>query len=352
MSHAHGYAARSADQPLAPFAFERRTPGPHDVRIDILYCGVCHSDLHTVRDEWQNTLYPSVPGHEIVGRITAVGNAVDGFKIGDIAGVGCMVDSCRQCASCKEGEEQYCEAGFTGTYNGPMFGGENTYGGYSDHIVVDEKYVLHVRHAEADLAAVAPLLCAGITTYSPLAHWKVGPGQKVGVVGLGGLGHMGVKIARAMGAGVVLFTTSENKRADAMRLGADEVVISRDPAQMAAQANSLDFILDTVAAQHDLDPFLAALKRDGAMVLVGAPEHPHPAPTVFNLIMKRRTLAGSLIGGIRETQEMLDFCARHGIVADIEMIRMDQIEEGYARMLKGEVKYRFVIDMATLDKAA
>jgi len=352
MSHAHGYAARSADQPLAPFAFERRTPGPHDVRIDILYCGVCHSDLHTVRDEWQNTLYPSVPGHEIVGRITAVGNAVDGFKIGDIAGVGCMVDSCRQCASCKEGEEQYCEAGFTGTYNGPMFGGENTYGGYSDHIVVDEKYVLHVRHAEADLAAVAPLLCAGITTYSPLAHWKVGPGQKVGVVGLGGLGHMGVKIARAMGAGVVLFTTSENKRADALRLGADEVVISRDPAQMAAQANSLDFILDTVAAQHDLDPFLAALKRDGAMVLVGAPEHPHPAPTVFNLIMKRRTLAGSLIGGIRETQEMLDFCARHGIVADIEMIRMDQIEEGYARMLKGEVKYRFVIDMATLDKAA
>lgn len=352
MSHAHGYAARSADQPLAPFAFERRTPGPHDVRIDILYCGVCHSDLHTARDEWQNTLYPSVPGHEIVGRITAVGNAVDGFKIGDIAGVGCMVDSCRQCASCKEGEEQYCEAGFTGTYNGPMFGGENTYGGYSDHIVVDEKYVLHVRHAEADLAAVAPLLCAGITTYSPLAHWKVGPGQKVGVVGLGGLGHMGVKIARAMGAGVVLFTTSENKRADALRLGADEVVVSRDPAQMAAQANSLDFILDTVAAQHDLDPFLAALKRDGAMVLVGAPEHPHPAPTVFNLIMKRRTLAGSLIGGIRETQEMLDFCARHGIVADIEMIRMDQIEEGYARMLKGEVKYRFVIDMATLDKAA
>ena len=352
MSHAHGYAARSAYQPLAPFAVERLTPGPHDVRIDILNCGVCHSDLHTVRDEWQNTLYPSVPGHEIVGRITAVGNAVDGFKIGDIAGVGCMVDSCRQCASCKEGEEQYCEAGFTGTYNGPMFGGENTYGGYSDHIVVDEKYVLHVRHAEADLAAVAPLLCAGITTYSPLAHWKVGPGQKVGVVGLGGLGHMGVKIARAMGAGVVLFTTSENKRADAMRLGADEVVISRDPAQMAAQANSLDFILDTVAAQHDLDPFLAALKRDGAMVLVGAPEHPHPAPTVFNLIMKRRTLAGSLIGGIRETQEMLDFCARHGIVADIEMIRMDQIEEGYARMLKGEVKYRFVIDMATLDKAA
>ncbi len=352
MSHAHGYAARSADLPLAPFAFERREPGPHDVRIDILYCGVCHSDLHTARNEWQNTLYPSVPGHEIVGRVTAVGNAVDGFKVGDIAGVGCMVDSCRQCASCKEGQEQYCEAGFTGTYNGPMFGGENTYGGYSDHVVVDEKYVLHVRHAEADLAAVAPLLCAGITTYSPLAHWKVGPGQKVGVVGLGGLGHMGVKIAKAMGAEVVLFTTSESKRADALRLGADAVVISKDPAQMAAQANSLDFILNTVAARHDLDPFLNALKRDGAMVLVGAPEHPHPAPTVFNLIMKRRTLAGSLIGGIRETQDMLDFCAKHGIVADIEMIRMDQVEQGYARMLKGDVKYRFVIDMATLDKAA
>ncbi len=352
MSHAHGYAARSADLPLAPFAFERREPGPHDVRIDILYCGVCHSDLHTARNEWQNTLYPSVPGHEIVGRVTAVGSAVDGFKVGDIAGVGCMVDSCRQCASCKEGQEQYCEAGFTGTYNGPMFGGENTYGGYSDHVVVDEKYVLHVRHAEADLAAVAPLLCAGITTYSPLAHWKVGPGQKVGVVGLGGLGHMGVKIAKAMGAEVVLFTTSESKRADALRLGADAVVISKDPAQMAAQANSLDFILNTVAARHDLDPFLNALKRDGAMVLVGAPEHPHPAPTVFNLIMKRRTLAGSLIGGIRETQDMLDFCAKHGIVADIEMIRMDQVEQGYARMLKGDVKYRFVIDMATLDKAA
>ena len=352
MSHARGYAAAAADRPLAPFSFERREPGPHDVRIDILYCGVCHSDLHTVRDEWGGTLYPCVPGHEIVGRVSAVGSEVGGFKVGDIAGVGCMVDSCRQCASCSEGEEQYCEAGFTGTYNGPMSGGENTWGGYSDHIVVDEKYVLHVRHAESDLAAVAPLLCAGITTYSPLAHWKVGPGQKVGVVGLGGLGHMGVKIARAMGASVVLFTTSEGKRADAHRLGADEVVISKDPAQMAAQANSLDFILDTVAARHDLDPFLAALKRDGALVLVGAPEHPHPAPTVFNLIMKRRTLAGSLIGGIRETQEMLDFCARHGIVADIEMIRMDQIEEGYARMLKGDVKYRFVIDMATLDEAA
>ena len=352
MSHARGYAAPSADQPLAPFAFERREPGPHDVRIDILHCGVCHSDLHTARNEWQNTLYPSLPGHEIVGRVSAVGSEVKNFKPGDIAGVGCMVDSCRTCPSCQEGEEQYCEAGFVGTYNGPMFGGENTYGGYSDHIVVDERYVLQIRHREDQLAAVAPLLCAGITTYSPLAHWKVGPGQKVGIVGLGGLGHMGVKIAKAMGATVVLFTTSERKRDDARRLGADEVVVSKDPEQMAAQANTLDFILNTVAAQHNLDPFLAALKRDGAMVLVGAPEHPHPSPTVFNLIMKRRTLAGSLIGGIAQTQEMLDFCAQHDIVSDIEPIAIDQIEQAYARMLKGDVKYRFVIDMASLDQAA
>ncbi|MBO9766096.1 MULTISPECIES: NAD(P)-dependent alcohol dehydrogenase [Xanthomonas] len=352
MSTAHAYAAQAADQPLAPFVFERRAPGPNDVQIDIAYCGVCHSDLHTARNEWHNTLYPSVPGHEIVGRVTAVGNAVTGFKVGDLAGVGCMVDSCRSCASCQEGEEQYCEQGFTGTYNGPMFGGgENTYGGYSDHIVVDQKYVLRITHSD-NLAAVAPLLCAGITTYSPLAHWKVGPGQKVGVVGLGGLGHMAVKIAKAMGATVVLFTTSESKRADAMRLGASEVVISKDEAQMAAQYNTLDFILNTVAAPHNLDPFLNALKRDGAMVLVGVPEQSHPSPAVFNLVMKRRTLAGSLIGGIRQTQEMLDFCAKHNIVSDIQTIRADQINEAYERMLKSDVKYRFVIDMATLDKAA
>ncbi|MBO9757393.1 NAD(P)-dependent alcohol dehydrogenase [Xanthomonas phaseoli] len=352
MSTAHAYAAQAADQPLAPFVFERRAPGPNDVQIDIAYCGVCHSDLHTARNEWHNTLYPSVPGHEIVGRVTAVGNAVTGFKVGDLAGVGCMVDSCRSCASCQEGEEQYCEQGFTGTYNGPMFGGgENTYGGYSDHIVVDQKYVLRITHSD-NLAAVAPLLCAGITTYSPLAHWKVGPGQKVGVVGLGGLGHMAVKIAKAMGATVVLFTTSESKRADAMRLGASEVVISKDEAQMAAQYNTLDFILNTVAAPHNLDPFLNALKRDGAMVLVGVPEQSHPSPAVFNLVMKRRTLAGSLIGGIRQTQEMLDFCAKHNIVSDIETIRAGQINEAYERMLKSDVKYRFVIDMATLDKAA
>ncbi|AMU96718.1 NAD(P)-dependent alcohol dehydrogenase [Xanthomonas citri] len=352
MSTAHAYAAQAADQPLAPFVFERRAPGPNDVQIDIAYCGVCHSDLHTARNEWHNTRYPSVPGHEIVGRVTAVGDAVTGFKVGDLAGVGCMVDSCRSCASCQEGEEQYCEQGFTGTYNGPMFGGgENTYGGYSDHIVVDQKYVLRITHSD-NLAAVAPLLCAGITTYSPLAHWKVGPGQKVGVVGLGGLGHMAVKIAKAMGATVVLFTTSESKRADAMRLGASEVVISKDEAQMAAQYNTLDFILNTVAAPHNLDPFLNALKRDGAMVLVGVPEQSHPSPAVFNLVMKRRTLAGSLIGGIRQTQEMLDFCAKHNIVSDIETIRADQINEAYERMLKSDVKYRFVIDMATLDKAA
>ncbi|WAT15108.1 NAD(P)-dependent alcohol dehydrogenase [Xanthomonas fragariae] len=352
MSKAYAYAAQIADQPLAPFVFERRKPGPNDVQIDIAYCGVCHSDLHTARNEWHNTLYPSVPGHEIVGRVTAVGDAVTGFKVGDLAGVGCMVDSCRSCASCEEGEEQYCEQGFTGTYNGPMFGGgENTYGGYSDHIVVDQKYVLHISHTD-NLAAVAPLLCAGITTYSPLAHWKVGPDQKVGVVGLGGLGHMAVKIAKAMGATVVLFTTSEGKRADALRLGASEVVVSKDEAQMAAQANTLDFILNTVAAPHNLDPFLNALKHDGAMVLVGVPEHAHPSPSVFNLIMKRRTLAGSLIGGIRQTQEMLDFCAKHNIVSDIETIRADQINEAYERMLKSDVKYRFVIDMATLDKVA
>ncbi|MBD9470705.1 NAD(P)-dependent alcohol dehydrogenase [Pseudoxanthomonas sp. PXM01] len=348
MSQAYGYAALSSDQPLTAFAFERREPGPDDVRIEILYCGVCHSDLHTARNEWQNTLYPSVPGHEIVGRVTAVGGNVKDFKVGDLAGVGCIVDSCRSCASCKEGEEQYCENGFTGTYNGPLFGGENTYGGYSDQIVVDAKYVLQIRHDEAQLAAVAPLLCAGITTYSPLAHWKVGPGSKVGVVGLGGLGHMAVKIAKAMGAHVVLFTTSPNKRDDALRLGADEVVVSKDEAQMAAQGSTLDFIVNTVAAPHNLDPFLNALKRDGTMALVGAPDQPHPSPGVFNLILKRRSIAGSLIGGIRETQEMLDFCARHGIVSDIETIRMDAINDAYERMLKGDVKYRFVIDMATL----
>jgi uncharacterized zinc-type alcohol dehydrogenase-like protein len=346
------YAAQSATDALKPHAIQRRAPGADDVQIEILYCGVCHSDLHTARNEWHNTLYPSVPGHEIVGRVSAVGANVSKFKVGDLAGVGCMVDSCQSCASCAEGEEQYCENGFTGTYNGPVFGGENTYGGYSERVVVKESFALRITHGEEHLAAVAPLLCAGITTYSPLSHWKVGPGKKVGIVGLGGLGHMGVKIAAAMGAHVVLFTTSESKREDGLRLGAKEVVVSRNPEQMQAQANSLDFILNTVAAEHDLDPFLNLLKRDGTMTLVGAPEHPHPSPTVFNLIFKRRSLAGSLIGGIQETQEMLDFCAKHNIVSDIEMIDMQYINEAYTRMLKSDVKYRFVIDMASLSKEA
>ncbi|WP_225774033.1 NAD(P)-dependent alcohol dehydrogenase [Pseudomonas sp. Marseille-Q5115] len=352
MSKTLTYAAQNASDTLKPYAIERRAPNADDVQIEILYCGVCHSDLHTARNEWQNTLFPSVPGHEIVGRVSAVGSAVTRFKVGDLAGVGCMVDSCQHCAACAEGDEQYCENGFTGTYNGPVFGGENTYGGYSERIVVKEAFVLRISHDEGDLAAVAPLLCAGITTYSPLSHWKVGPGKTVGIVGLGGLGHMGVKIAAAMGAHVVLFTTSPNKREDGLRLGAKEVVVSKDPDQMQAHANSLDFILNTVAAQHDLDPFLNLLKRDGTMTLVGAPEHPHPAPTVFNLIFKRRSLAGSLIGGIRETQEMLDFCARHNLVSDIEMIDIQTINEAYERMLKSDVKYRFVIDMASLKKDA
>lgn len=277
------YAAQSPSSPLAPTEIQRRAPGPNDVHIDILYCGVCHSDLHTARNEWKNTIYPSVPGHEIVGRVIAVGKDVRNFQPGDLAGVGCMVDSCGHCHSCEEGEEQYCETGFTATYNGPLFGGENTYGGYSQSIVVRESFVLKIRHDEADLAAVAPLLCAGITTYSPLRHWKVGPGKKVGIVGLGGLGHMGVKIAHAMGAQVTLFTTSPGKIEDGKRLGADAVCISTDAAQMAAQASQFDFLLNTVAAPHDLDAYLQLLKHDGTMTLVGAPAEPHPSPNVFNL---------------------------------------------------------------------
>lgn len=342
------YGAQASDKPLEPLDIPRRIPGAQDVQIEIAYCGVCHSDLHTARNEWKNTLYPSVPGHEIVGRVTAVGAQVTKFKVGDLVGVGCMVDSCGHCPSCHEGEEQFCDNGFTGTYNGPLFGGENTYGGYSQTIVVKESFVLRISHAESDLAAVAPLLCAGITTYSPLRHWNVGPGRRVGVVGLGGLGHMGVKIAHAMGAHVVLFTTSPAKIADGLRLGADEVCISTDPAQMASHAGRLDFILNTVAAPHLLDVYLELLKRDGTMTLVGAPAEPHPSPNVFGLILKRRSLAGSLIGGIRETQEMLDFCAEHGIVSDIETIPMNYINAAYERMLKSDVKYRFVIDMASL----
>ena len=348
MTHVKAYGAASATSPLAPLEIERRSLRGDDVQIEILYCGVCHSDLHTARNEWKNTLYPSVPGHEIVGRITAVGEKVTQFKVGDLAGVGCMVDSCGHCTSCQDGEEQYCDAGFTGTYNGPVFGGDNTFGGYSQSIVVRESFVLHITHDLSELAAVAPLLCAGITTYSPLKHWGTGPGKKVGIVGLGGLGHMAVKIAHAMGAQVVLFTTSAGKAADAKRLGADEVCISTDKAQMAQYANQLDFILNTVAAPHKLDPYLQLLKKDATMTLVGAPAEPHPPSEVFNLIFRRRQLAGSLIGGIAETQEMLDFCAKHRIVSDIEMIPMAYINDAYERMLKSDVKYRFVIDMQTL----
>ncbi len=342
------YAAQSPTSPLSPFEIERRAVGPEDVSIEILYCGVCHSDLHTARNEWKNTVYPSVPGHEIVGRVIAVGEKVAHFRLGDLAGVGCMVDSCGHCHPCSEGEEQYCENGFTGTYNGPLFGGENTHGGYSQSIVVKEHFVLKISHDEKALASVAPLLCAGITTYSPLRHWQAGPGKKVGIVGLGGLGHMGVKIAHAMGAHVTLFTTSPAKVADGKRLGADEVCVSTDPEQMASRVNQLDFILNTVAAPHDLDAYLQLLKHDGTMTLVGAPAEPHPSPGVFNLILKRRQIAGSLIGGIRETQDMLDFCARHGIVSDIELIPMSYINAAYERMLKSDVKYRFVIDMASI----
>ena len=349
----HAYAARSATTPLAPFTFERRDPAARDVAIDILHCGVCHSDLHTARSEWGPATYPCVPGHEIVGRVTAIGDGVSKFAVGDIVGVGCMVDSCQHCQPCADGLEQYCDNGFTGTYDSPeQVSRANTLGGYSDHIVVHEKFVLKVSHDEKDLAAVAPLLCAGITTYSPLRQWKVGPGMKVGIVGLGGLGHMGVKIAAAMGAHVVLFTTSPGKTQDALRLGAKEVVVSKDEEQMKAHGNSFDFILNTVAAPHSLDPFLALLKLDGTMTLVGAPATPHPSPTVFNLIFKRRRLAGSLIGGIAETQEMLDFCAEHGIVSDIEPIRMSQINEAYERMLRSDVKYRFVVDMSTVEEGA
>ncbi len=349
MSLTHAYAAQSATTPLAPFTFERREPKKNDVAIDILFCGVCHSDLHTARSEWGPTVYPCVPGHEIVGRVRAVGGAVSKFKVGDLVGVGCMVDSCQKCQPCADGLEQYCDAGNTGTYNSKeQESRANTLGGYSDAIVVSDKFVVKITHDESQLAAVAPLLCAGITTYSPLMQWKVGPGSKVGVVGLGGLGHMGVKIAAALGAHVVLFTTSQSKVEDAMRLGAKEVVISTDAAQMKAQRGSLDLIIDTVAAAHDLDAYLRLLTLDGTLVLVGAPSTPHPSPSVWALLGKRRRLAGSMIGGIAETQEMLDFCAKHGIVSDIEQIPMSEINTAYERMLKSDVKYRFVLDLATV----
>ena len=347
---AKSYSARSTTSPLAPDTINRREPRPQDVQIEVLYCGVCHSDLHQVRDEWHDalaTVYPCVPGHEIVGRVVRVGKAVKKFKAGDLAAVGCLVDSDRTCENCRAGLEQYCENMPTFTYNSEdkVLGGV-TYGGYSDSIVVDEAFVLKVPD-KADLAGTAPLLCAGITTYSPLRHWNVRKGQKVGIVGLGGLGHLGVKIAHALGAHVVLFTTSPNKTADGLRLGADEVVVSKNADDVLKHAGSFNFILDAVSAEHDLNQYLALLKRDGTMVMVGAPPKPLPV-SAFNLIMGRHSLAGSGIGGIQETQEMLDFCADHGITADIELIKIQQINQAYERLLKGDVKYRFVIDMASL----
>ncbi len=346
------FGAHAADTPLEPIDIERRTPGPHDVEIDIAYCGVCHSDLHQVRSEWDGTLYPCVPGHEIVGHVTAVGGDVAGFAVGDAVGVGCMVGSCHQCTACDAGLEQYCVNGFTGTYNGKSDEAPgHTLGGYSQKIVVDDKFVLRIGHPAEQLAAVAPLLCAGITLYSPLKHWGAGPGRKVGIVGIGGLGHMGLKIAHALGAHVVAFTTSEAKRDDALKLGADEVIITRNAAELAAHAGSFDLIVDTVAVSHDLDQFLALLTLDGALVLIGVPEHPHPSPSAGRLIFGRKAIAGSLIGGIAETQEMLDFCAEHDLVADIEMIDIQQIDEAYDRMQKSDVRYRFVIDNRSLEAA-
>lgn len=347
MKTVKAYSAESASSPMTPFSISRRDPGSNDVQIDILFCGVCHSDLHTVRNEWQNTIYPCVPGHEIVGRVTKAGKEVKNFKEGDMVAVGCMVDSNRECASCREGLEQYCETGSTLTYNSEdKHNGGVTYGGYTESIVVDEHFVLRMP-SRLDLAAAAPLLCAGITTYSPMRHWNVTKGNKVGIVGLGGLGHMGVKFARALGAHVIVFTTSHHKREDALRLGAHEVVVSKNPDEMNKHLNSFDFILDTVSADHDMNILLELLKRDKTLCLVGAPEKPQPI-AAFPLLMKRRSLSGSGIGGIQETQEMLDFCAGNGIVSDIEMIPIQKINEAYERLLKSDVKYRFVIDMASL----
>jgi alcohol dehydrogenase (NADP+) len=345
---AKAFAAASAKSPLSPITIPRRDPGEHDVQLEILFCGICHSDLHIVRSEWSAmpTVYPCVPGHEIVGRVTKVGSAVTKFKPGDVAAVGCMVDSDGDCEECRVGLEQYCPH-VTFTYNSPdAHLGRVTYGGYSDSIVVKDQFVLHVP-SNLNLAGVAPLLCAGITTYSPMRHWGITKGKKVGVVGLGGLGHMAVKIAHALGANVVAFTTSPNKKEDALRLGADEVVVSRDTNQMSRHVNSFDFILDAVSAEHDINLYLQLLRRDGNMTLIGAPEKPH-ALAAFSLIMKRRSLSGSNIGGIAETQEMLDFCGKNNITADVEVIPMQKVNEAYERLSKADVKYRFSIDMSSL----
>jgi len=349
MYKAKAYSASSATSPLASTTIARRDPTDDDVQIEILFCGICHSDLHQVRNEWSGvmpTVYPCVPGHEIVGRVTKVGLAVTKFKPGDLAAVGCMVDSDRTCPECQAGMEQFCP-NFTLTYNFPdkHLGGV-TYGGYSDSIVVSERFVLRVP-ASLDLAGAAPLLCAGITTYSPMRHWGVTKGKKVGVVGLGGLGHMGVKFAHALGAHTVVLTTSPNKKDDALRLGADEVIVSRDASQMAKHAGSFDFILDAVSAEHDVNALLQLLRRDGNLTLVGAPEKPMPI-SVFGLLMGRHSLSGSIIGGIAETQEMLDFCGKHGITSDVEVIPIQKVNEAYERLVRSDVKYRFSIDMASL----
>ena len=346
MQPTQSYATHGPDASFEPFSFQRREPGPNDVLIEILFCGICHTDIHQARNEWGNSHYPMVPGHEIVGRITKVGSQVTKFKEGDLAGVGCFVDSCRECSSCRDGEEQYCEKHMVATYNDTDESGQPTYGGYSSHIVVDENYTLRIKPGQP-LEGVAPLLCAGITTYSPLKRFGVRHGHKVGVVGLGGLGHMAVKLAVSMGADVTVFSTSPSKEEDARRLGAHHFVVTRDAANLEPLANTFDFILDAVSADHDLNQYLAVLKRDGALVLVGAPEKPLGVEA-FSLIFKRRSVAGSLIGGIRETQEMLDYCAANHITSDTEVIPIQQIEEAYERTVKGDVRYRFVIDMKSL----
>ncbi len=347
MSATKAYAAQSAVSPLAPFAFNRREPGPDDVKIDILYCGVCHSDIHQVRDEWGGSIFPMVPGHEIVGKIIEVGANVKNFAVGDLAGVGCFVDSCRTCPNCQQGLEQYCDNGMVATYNGrEKVTNLPTYGGYSTQIVVDEKYTLKVS-PKLPLEGVAPLLCAGITTYSPLRHVGVGKGHKVAVLGLGGLGHMAVKFAASFGAEVTMLSTSPSKAADAKKLGAYHFALTTDEATMNGLQNHFDFILNTVSAQHEYATYLNLLKTNGTMIVVGVPPSPSEVPA-FNLIFKRRSIIGSLIGGIKETQEMLDYCAEHNIVSDVEVINIDSINEAYERMIKGDVRYRFVIEIASL----
>lgn len=352
MIKVQGYAALEANTSLVPYTFERREPGPHDVQIEILYSGICHSDLHQAHAHWGAKIFPMVPGHEIIGRVVAIGEHVRKVKVGDYAGVGCMVDSCRVCSACNHDLEQYCEDGATWTYNAiERDGSTPTYGGYSDQIVVEERFVVHVPD-NLDIKGAAPLLCAGITTYSPLRHWKVGPGDKVGVIGLGGLGHMGVKFAKAFGAHVVMITTSPEKGADAQRLGADEVLISRDAEAMAAHAGSFDFLLNTIPVGHDVNPYLALLKRDRTMCLVGALEELTPPVNGANVIFGRKSISGSGIGGMAETQEMINFCAEHGVVSDVEVVPIQQVNEAWERLAKNDVKYRFVIDMASLKSAA